>query len=87
MQTSFRKFLLLSQKALYIVTLDIYFLFFRKAERKIRYQQFIKGLELMAEKKYPANPNGFEKLQQAILDGLGPKTSKTTVTFFLFYLT
>lgn len=49
-----------------------------KTERKITYKQFVEAVKLMAEKKYPGDADGFDKLQGLISAGKGPTTSKTT---------
>uniref|UniRef100_A0A7M5UYV1 Uncharacterized protein n=1 Tax=Clytia hemisphaerica TaxID=252671 RepID=A0A7M5UYV1_9CNID len=49
-----------------------------KRTRKIRYEQFMLALQYMASKKYPGDEEGFQKLQQVILKGCGPKEVKTT---------
>ena len=55
-------------------------MFYRKTDRRIRFEQFLEGVKLMGAKKY-GEPDGFVKIQNLILKGAGPTTSKTTVSF------
>jgi hypothetical protein len=43
-----------------------------KTERKINYKQFEAALKLMAEKKYPGDDDGLQKLKAKIMDSGGP---------------
>lgn len=52
---------------------------FRKAERKINFKQFKEAVKLMAEKKYPGNPDGVAKLEELIAAGK-PQAKGTTVS-------
>ena len=48
--------------------------------RKINFAQFQEALKLFAEKKYPGDADGLEKLKAKIFEGKGPATSGTTVS-------
>ena len=43
------------------------------------------ALQYMASKKYPGDEEGFQKLQELILKGCGPKEVKTTVRINSFF--
>ena len=47
--------------------------------RKINYKQFEAALKLMAEKKYPGDDSGLEKLKAKILETGGPVAHGVTV--------
>ena len=49
-----------------------------KTARKITFQQFKVAVKLMAEKKYPGEADGPEKLENKITSSKGPKTAGTT---------
>ncbi|XP_047138925.1 tubulin polymerization-promoting protein family member 2 [Hydra vulgaris] len=51
-----------------------------KTERKITYHQFEDGVKLMAEKKYPGDAEGYNKLKDLINSGSGPTASGVTKT-------
>ena len=50
-----------------------------KTDRKINFAQFQKALELVAEKKYPGDGEGVQKLKDKIAAGKGPGKSGVTV--------
>jgi len=52
--------------------------------RKINYKQFEAALKLMAEKKYPGDDGGLEKLRAKILESGGPATHGVTVSRYDF---
>ena len=55
-------------------------MFCRKTERKITFAQFEDALKLMAEKKYPGDPKGLQKLRAKLTAGsAGPATHGATV--------
>jgi len=47
--------------------------------RKINYKQFEAALKMMAEKKYPGDEEGLEKLKAKILETGGPVAHGVTV--------
>jgi len=47
--------------------------------RKINYKQFEAALKMMAEKKYPGDDNGLEKLEAKLLESGGPVAHGVTV--------
>jgi len=51
----------------------------RLSRRKINYKQFEAALKLMAEKKYPGDDGGLEKLKTKILETGGPVAHGVTV--------
>jgi hypothetical protein len=51
-----------------------------KSERKITFAQFEEALKLMAEKKYPDDPEALNKLKAKILEGKGPVAHGVTKT-------
>ena len=51
-----------------------------KSERKITFAQFQKALELVAQKKYPGDGNGYKKLVDKVVSGKGPVAAGTTVS-------
>ena len=51
----------------------------RLFRRKINYKQFEAALKLMAEKKYPGDDGGLEKLKSKILETGGPVAHGVTV--------
>lgn len=51
-----------------------------KSERKITYAQFEEAVKLMAEKKYPGDPEAFDKLKAKIIEGKGPAAHGVTKT-------
>jgi len=58
--------------------------------RKINYKQFEAALKMMAEKKYPGDESGLDKLKNKILETGGPVAHGVTVfngRFFLYSFT
>ena len=53
--------------------------------RKINYKQFEAALKLMAEKKYPADEDGLEKLKTKIVETGGPVAHGVTVSRRVFF--
>lgn len=53
-----------------------------KTERKMKLEQFEVALGLLAEKKYPGQPDGVEKIKARIATGSGPLTHGVTVREF-----
>ena len=51
-----------------------------KTERKMTLEQFEVALGFLAEKKYPGQPDGVEKLKARIATGSGPLTHGVTVS-------
>ena len=49
--------------------------FYRKAERKINFEQFRKAVMLAAEIKYPGDADCVKKLEGKIISGAGPGSS------------
>ncbi len=47
--------------------------------RKITYKQFKEALKLLAQKKYPGDEAGLEKLEKIIVEAKGPTASGVTV--------
>lgn len=59
--------------------------FVRKTERKITFEQFQVALKLLAEKKYPGDSSGMDKIKAKLTSGSsGPVTSGATVSEWLF---
>lgn len=52
-----------------------------KSDRKITFDQFNDALKLLAEKKYPGDPNGVNKLSEKITSGSGPSAHGVTVSY------
>ncbi len=52
----------------------------RKTERKISYDQFMDAFRMVAEKKYPGDPNCVKVLERKVLQGSGPSMAGTTVS-------
>jgi hypothetical protein len=50
-----------------------------KTDRKISFEQFKKALKLVAEKKYPGDADGYNKVVSLISSGSGPLERGTTV--------
>lgn len=54
---------------------------YRKAERKITFEQFQEAVKLLAEIKYPGDPNGVRKITTKLMsDSSGPVVSGATVS-------
>jgi len=71
----------LIDKKLTTTDIDIFFTKIKaKTERKITYKQFQAGLQLIADKKYPNDPEAREKLEAKILEAGGPGKSGVTKT-------
>ncbi|XP_003384590.1 PREDICTED: tubulin polymerization-promoting protein family member 2-like [Amphimedon queenslandica] len=51
-----------------------------KTDRKINFEQFKEAVRLMADKKYPGDPDGERKLIDKITAGSGPKVQGVTKT-------
>lgn len=60
--------------------LECTFLIHRKTERKITFAQFEQAMKLLAEKKYPGDTGGTDKLISKITAGQGPQAHGTTVS-------
>ena len=54
---------------------------YSKTERKITFEQFQDALKLLAEKKFPGDPNGMKKITSKLTGGSsGPVISGGTVS-------
>ncbi len=51
----------------------------RKTDRKITFSQFEDAVRHLAEKKYPGDPSGVQKLTRKLTSGDGPSAHGTTV--------
>ena len=51
-----------------------------KVERKITFSQFLEALKLVAEKKYPGDPEGLAELERKIISEKETKIKVTKVS-------
>ena len=54
------------------------------SRRKINFKQFQEALKLLAEKKYPGDAEGYNKLKEVIIQAKGPATTGATVSLNYF---
>lgn len=54
--------------------------------RKITYHQFEEALKMMAEKKYPGDEGGLDKLKALISEAKGPELHGATVRVLCCYM-
>ena len=54
--------------------------------RKITFAQFQEAVKLLAEKKYPGDPEAVDKLKAKIFEGKGPAAHGVTVSYIVIGL-